>query len=163
MAALKGTCLVTGSTGRVGKEVIARLSKAEGFTVRAATRTGADYAKSLVRPLKAIFHYYSPSPGFFTLLLKSQYSLQRAASFGMPAMAPCLRQGLCCCLRVPSSTVVGPFWWYYFILFCVWLDLINNVVLTNHQQGAHETVVFDLTDKSTWGPAMEGVTHLFSS
>eukprot|EP00729_Bicosta_minor_P018409 gene18409-27029_t len=76
MAALKGTCLVTGSTGRVGKEVIARLSKAEGFTVRAATRTGADYAKSL---------------------------------------------------------------------------------------GAHETVVFDLTDKSTWGPAMEGVTHLFSS
>lgn len=55
MAALKGTCLVTGSTGRVGKEVIARLSKAEGFTVRAATRTGADYAKSLVRPLKAYF------------------------------------------------------------------------------------------------------------
>lgn len=65
MAALKGTCLVTGSTGRVGKEVIARLSKAEGFTVRAATRTGADYAKSLVRPLKAIFHYYSPSPRLF--------------------------------------------------------------------------------------------------
>ena len=71
----KGTVLVTGSTGRVGKEVIARLSKVEGFTVRAATRDKGDYAKSL---------------------------------------------------------------------------------------GAHEVVKFDLTDKETWAPAMEGVTHLFS-
>ena len=29
--------------------------------------------------------------------------------------------------------------------------------------GAHETVVFDLEDPKTWGPAMDGVTHLFSS
>ena len=29
--------------------------------------------------------------------------------------------------------------------------------------GAHEVVKFDLTDKSTWAPAMEGVTYLFSS
>ena len=29
--------------------------------------------------------------------------------------------------------------------------------------GAHEVVRFDLEDASTWGPAMEGVTHLFSS
>jgi nucleoside-diphosphate-sugar epimerase len=67
--------LVTGSTGRVGKEVVARLSKMGGFTVRAATRDKADYAKRL---------------------------------------------------------------------------------------GAHETVMFDLTDDKTWAPAMEGVTHLFS-
>ena len=68
--------LLTGSTGRVGKEVIARLSKVPGFRVRAATRDKAEYATSL---------------------------------------------------------------------------------------GAHETVVFDLEDEKTWGPAMEGVTHLFSS
>ena len=63
-------------TGRVGKEVVARLSKTPGWTVRAATRDKQAYATSL---------------------------------------------------------------------------------------GAHETVNFDLTDQSTWGPAMEGVTHLFSS
>ena len=68
--------LLTGSTGRVGKEVIARLSKVPGFRVRAATRDKAEYATSL---------------------------------------------------------------------------------------GAHETVVFDLEDPKTWGPAMDGVTHLFSS
>ena len=68
--------LLTGSTGRVGKEVIARLSKVPGFRVRAATRDKSEYATSL---------------------------------------------------------------------------------------GAHETVVFDLEDEKTWGPAMEGVTHLFSS
>jgi uncharacterized protein YbjT (DUF2867 family) len=68
--------LVTGSTGRVGKEVVARLSKLPNVTVRAATRDKADYAKSL---------------------------------------------------------------------------------------GAHETVNFDLSDQSTWAPAMDNVTHLFSS
>lgn len=72
----KKTVLITGATGRVGKEVVARLAKEEGFIVRAATRDKASYATSL---------------------------------------------------------------------------------------GAHETVTFDLEDKSTWGPAMEGVTHLFSS
>lgn len=72
----KKTVLVTGATGRVGKEVVARLAKEEGFIVRAATRDKAAYATSL---------------------------------------------------------------------------------------GAHETVTFDLEDKATWGPAMEGVTHLFSS
>ena len=74
--ASKKIVLVTGATGRVGKEVVARLAKEEGFIVRAATRDKADYATSL---------------------------------------------------------------------------------------GAHETVTFDLEDKSTWAPAMEGVTHLFSS
>lgn len=68
--------LVTGSTGRVGKEVVARLSQIPGFTVRAATRDKAEYATSL---------------------------------------------------------------------------------------GAHETVAFDLEDDKTWAPAMQGVTHLFSS
>ena len=68
--------LVTGSTGRVGKEVVSRLSKMPGWRVRAATRDKADYATSL---------------------------------------------------------------------------------------GAHETVVFDLEDESTWAPAMKDVTHLFSS
>mgnify|MGYP005707761379 CR=1 FL=1 len=29
--------------------------------------------------------------------------------------------------------------------------------------GAHESVTFDLEKQETWGPAMEGVTHLFSS
>lgn len=72
----KKMVLVTGATGRVGKEVVARLSKEEAFIVRAATRDKAAYATSL---------------------------------------------------------------------------------------GAHETVTFDLEDKATWGPAMEGVTHLFSS
>ena len=74
-SASRGTVLVTGSTGRVGKEVIARLSQVENFAVRAATRDKGDYAKSL---------------------------------------------------------------------------------------GAHEVVKFDLTDKETWAPAMDGVTHLFS-
>jgi uncharacterized protein YbjT (DUF2867 family) len=68
--------LVTGATGRVGKEVVARLAKEPNVVVRAATRDKGDYAKSL---------------------------------------------------------------------------------------GAHEVTNFDLTDKSTWAPAMEGVTHLFSS
>lgn len=72
----KKVVLVTGATGRVGKEVVARLAKDGGFFVRAATRDKEAYATSL---------------------------------------------------------------------------------------GAHETVVFDLEDKSTWAPAMEGVTHLFSS
>ena len=39
--------LVTGSTGRVGKEVVSRLSKMPGWRVRAATRDKADYATSL--------------------------------------------------------------------------------------------------------------------
>ena len=68
--------LVTGSTGRVGKEVVARLSQLPGYIVRAATRDKQEYATSL---------------------------------------------------------------------------------------GAHETVVFDLEDDKTWAPAMDGVTHLFSS
>ena len=78
MAALKGTCLVTGSTGRVGKEVIARLSKAEGFTVRAATRTGGDYAKSLVSPLRLYFIIIVRGPKLF--LPSSQKSVLFAKS-----------------------------------------------------------------------------------
>jgi uncharacterized protein YbjT (DUF2867 family) len=39
--------LVTGSTGRVGKEVVARLSAMPGWRVRAATRDKAAYATSL--------------------------------------------------------------------------------------------------------------------
>ena len=39
--------LVTGATGRVGKEVIARLRAIPGFTVRAATRDKDAYAKAL--------------------------------------------------------------------------------------------------------------------
>lgn len=72
----KKIVLVTGATGRVGKEVVARLAREDGFVVRAATRDKAEYATSL---------------------------------------------------------------------------------------GAHETTPFDLEDRSTWGPAMAGVTHLFSS
>ena len=68
--------LVTGATGRVGKEVVARLASMPGFRVRAATRDKAEYANSL---------------------------------------------------------------------------------------GAHETVTFDLEDKSTWEPALRGATRLFSS
>lgn len=156
MAALKGTCLVTGSTGRVGKEVIARLSKAEGFTVRAATRTGADYAKSLVRPLKAIFHYYSPSPRLFhpssqkSVLFAKSGVIWNASDGAVSPAGP---------LLLSACAVEYSCWAILMILFY----FILRVVLTNHQQGAHETVVFDLTDKSTWGPAMEGVTHLFSS
>ncbi|ABO94945.1 predicted protein, partial [Ostreococcus lucimarinus CCE9901] len=68
--------LVTGATGRVGKEVVARLSAIPGFRVRAATRDKSAYAEAL---------------------------------------------------------------------------------------GAHETVVFDLEDKSTWPGAIRGATRLFSS
>ena len=39
--------LVTGATGRVGKEVVARLASMPGFRVRAATRDKAEYAKNL--------------------------------------------------------------------------------------------------------------------
>ena len=31
------------------------------------------------------------------------------------------------------------------------------------QIGAHEVVQFDLTDKSTWGKALSGVTHVYSA
>ena len=75
-AAASKVVLVTGSTGRVGKEVVARLAREGSMVVRAATRDKEAYARSL---------------------------------------------------------------------------------------GAHEVVNFDLTDKSTWAPAMRGVTHLFSS
>jgi NADPH:quinone reductase-like Zn-dependent oxidoreductase len=43
----KKIVLVTGATGRVGKEVVARLAKQDGFIVRAATRDKAAYATAL--------------------------------------------------------------------------------------------------------------------
>ena len=45
----KNVVLVTGSTGRVGKEVLSLLSTlpSEKWTVRAATRDKSDYAKRL--------------------------------------------------------------------------------------------------------------------
>jgi len=54
--------LITGATGRIGKEVIARLSKVDGFVVRAAVHSPskADYLKGLGAHEVATFDYKDP-------------------------------------------------------------------------------------------------------
>jgi NAD(P)-dependent dehydrogenase (short-subunit alcohol dehydrogenase family) len=54
----KKIVLVTGATGRVGKEVVARLAKQDGFIVRAATRDKAAYATAL----GGVVHVDAPWP-----------------------------------------------------------------------------------------------------
>lgn len=55
--------LVTGATGRIGKEVVARLSKIEGMTVRVAVHSPekADYLKGLGAHEMATFDYKDPA------------------------------------------------------------------------------------------------------